>query len=88
VEGFAALMSDVDKPFECVGERRESAVALRLLAELPAWRDTVVVTTLAPVAEALVGDGDAARLLAAQRDLAFPDPSVAQAVDALVSGGR
>ncbi len=66
VEGFAALMSDVDKPFECVGERRESAVALRLLAELPAWRDTVVVTTLAPVAEALVGDGDAARLLAAR----------------------
>ena len=88
VEGFAALMSDVDKPFECVGERRESAVALRLLTDMAEWRETVVVTTLAPMAEALVGDGDTARLLAAQRDLAFPDSSVAQAVDALVSGGR
>jgi hypothetical protein len=34
--GFAALMSDDDKPFECVGERRESAAALRILSSLPA----------------------------------------------------
>src|SRR5665213_3515848 len=63
VEGFAALMSDVDKPFECVGERRESAVALWLLADLPACRDSVVVAALTPVARALVGDDDVTRLL-------------------------
>jgi len=88
VEGFAALMSDADKPFECVGERRESAAALRLLSERPAWRDSVVVTALAPVAAALVDDDDVARLLAADDGLAFPDPVVAGAVDALLSEYR
>jgi hypothetical protein len=43
-EGFAALMSAEDKPFECVGERRESAAALRLLTERPGWRETAVVS--------------------------------------------
>ena len=47
--GFAALMSDADKPFECVGERRESAVALRLLAGLGRHGGTrPVVAALAP----------------------------------------
>ena len=77
VEGFAALMSDVDKPFECVGERRESAAALRLLAGRPGWRDSVVVTALAPVAGALVGAEDVEGLLSARPELAFPDPDVA-----------
>ena len=85
VPGFAALMSDADKPFECVGERRESAVALRLLADRPGWRDTVVVSALAGTASALVGDEDLARLLAPQVDLAFPDVTVSSAVDALLS---
>jgi hypothetical protein len=88
VEGFAALMSDVDKPFECVGERRESAAALRLLADRPGWRDSVVVTTLAPVAAALVGADEVEGLLAARSELAFPEPEVAAAVDALMSGER
>ena len=88
VPGFAALMSDVDKPFECVGERRESAAALHLLARDPDWRDTPVVAALAPVADALVTDGDVDRLLAPDRSLAFPDPRVAAAVDALLTGGR
>ena len=88
VEGFAALMSDVDKPFECVGERRESAVALRLLSERPGWRDSVVVAALAPTATALVDEDDVARLLAADSGLAFPDPVVAGAVDALLSEHR
>jgi hypothetical protein len=88
VPGFAALMSDADKPFECVGERRESAAALRLLAGSPGWRDSPVVAALAPVADALVGEGDVADLLAPRTDLAFRDPVVAAAVDSLLAGGR
>jgi hypothetical protein len=88
VPGFAALMSDVDKPFECVGERRESAAALHLLATLPDWRDAPVVVALAPVAEALVTDTEVADLLAPDPTLAFADPVVADAVAALVERGR
>jgi hypothetical protein len=80
VPGFAALMSDVDKPFECVGERRESAVALRLLAGLPAWRDSAVVSALAATASELVDDTDVDALLAPDDSLAFADPVVAAAV--------
>ena len=88
VPGFAALMSDVDKPFECVGERRESAAALRLLARRDGWRDAPVVVALAPTADALVTDEDVDDLLTPRRDLAFADPVVAAAVDALLGGGR
>jgi len=88
VPGFAALMSDADKPFECVGERRESAAALCLLAGRPGWRDSVVVAALAPAAEILVGEADVNELLSPHPDLAFPDPVVAAAVDALLAGGR
>jgi hypothetical protein len=88
VPGFAALMSDVDKPFECVGERRESAAALRLLAGKAGWRDSAVVAALSPVADALVGEADVAELLAPRPELAFPDPVVAAAVDTLLTGGR
>jgi hypothetical protein len=86
VPGFAALMSDADKPFECVGERRESAVALRMLADLPEWRGSAVVTALAPTAAGLVTDGDVDDLFAPRTDLAFPDPVVAAAVEALLAG--
>jgi hypothetical protein len=86
VDGFAALMSDSDKPFECVGERRESAVALRMLADQPAWRDSIVVATLAPVAAGLVDDRDVVALLTAEADLSFPDPVVAAAVAAMLDG--
>jgi len=88
VPGFVALMSDVDKPFECVGERRESAVALRMLAGLPEWRDSVVVATLAPVASSLVSDDDFDDLLSPRGELAFSDPTVAGAVDALLTEVR
>ena len=74
-------MSPEDKPFECVGERRESAAAFRLLAERPEWRDAAVVTALADRARALVSDQDVASLLTPATDLAFPDPEVAAAVD-------
>jgi hypothetical protein len=88
VPGFADLMSDVDKPFECVGERRESAAALHLLAGMDGWRDAPVVAALAPVAESLVTDVVVAELLAPDHALDFPDPVVAGAVDAMLAGGR
>jgi hypothetical protein len=84
VPGFAALMSDVDKPFECVGERRESAAALHLLASRPAWRDSTVVSALAATAGALVDDADVAALLAPDDSLAFAVPEVATAVAQLL----
>ena len=84
IPGFAALMSDVDKPFECVGERRESAAALHLLTSLPAWRDSTVVAALAATATGLVDDDDVAALLAADESLAFADPEVAAAVARLM----
>ena len=64
IDGFAALMSDVDKPFECVGERRESAAALRILASLAEWRDSPVVAALAEQARGLVDEQDVRSLLA------------------------
>ncbi len=63
IDGFAALMSDADKPFECVGERRESAAAMRMLSFLPRWRDKVVVAALAGRARSLVTDDEVAELL-------------------------
>lgn len=57
VPGFAQLIS-ADKPFECVGERREAAAALGLLAQRPRWAHSAVVDALA----------------AAARDLAAADP--------------
>jgi len=86
IPGFAALMSDEDKPFECVGERRESAVALRLLAEQPRWRDSVVVAALADRARSLVSDRDVTAALAPAEGLGFPDPAVADAVADLLAG--
>jgi len=88
VDGFAALMSDAAKPFECVGEKRESAVALRLLANRHQWRESAVVTALARTAGALVGDDDEARLLTPDHALAFRDPEVAAAADALLRRNR
>jgi UDP-N-acetyl-alpha-D-muramoyl-L-alanyl-L-glutamate epimerase len=47
-DGFGALMSLHAKPFECVGEVRESRSALAMLANDPLWRGAVVVAALAP----------------------------------------
>jgi hypothetical protein len=87
VEGFAALMSTADKPFECVGERRESAAAMRLLAELPQWGDSPVVLALAGLARTLVSPGQVDELLAADRTVVHPDPVVASAVERFMDGG-
>ena len=79
--GFAELMSPDDKPFECVGERRESAAAIWMLARMPEWRESAVVASLRPRAEELVGEDDVADVLAPAGGRAFPVPAVADAVD-------
>lgn len=43
-----------EKPFDCVGERLESAAAVALLAITEGWRDQVVVRELASEAEAFL----------------------------------
>ena len=45
IDGVRALWTD--KPFDCVGELAESAIALAHLATVPAWKDAVVVRELA-----------------------------------------
>jgi UDP-N-acetyl-alpha-D-muramoyl-L-alanyl-L-glutamate epimerase len=85
VPGFEALMSNEDKPFECVGERRESAAAIRILSQLPQWRDTVVVTALSSRARGMVSDAEVAILLTAQPSLAFPRADVSAAVDRVLT---
>ena len=48
-DGFRALCGlGRDKPFECVGEAGESRVALATLLHDDAWRNYVIVKTLAP----------------------------------------
>jgi hypothetical protein len=81
IAGFAELMSPDDKPFECVGERRESAAALWMLARDPAWRESVVVTALAPRAQQLVGEADVTEVLAPASGPTYPESVVAVAVD-------
>ncbi len=88
VPGFEALMSTADKPFECVGERRESAAALRLLSTEDEWRDTPVVAALAAHARAMVSDDDVDTLLAPEPGLAFPDPEVADSVTRFLGMSR
>jgi hypothetical protein len=44
VPGFDALLEYQDhKPFECVGEGRESRAAMATLAQRPDWREDAVV---------------------------------------------
>jgi hypothetical protein len=64
VEAVRELWSDA-KPFDCVGERHESAAAVVLLSRRPGWADQAVIRALAPEAGALLAaDGfDAASFL-------------------------
>ena len=86
VEGFAALMSDEDKPFECVGERRESAAAMHMLSTRPGWSETPVVLALAARARALVDDDDVTAQLTPSAELSGPDDGVADAVRRFLAG--
>jgi hypothetical protein len=85
VGGFAALMSDEDKPFECVGERRESAAAMVLLADRSEWEGAPVVAALAAKARSLVTERDVRALLTADTALRFAQPDVAESVDQLMT---
>ncbi len=51
IEGFWDLSAAGRKPYECVGEQRESLLAFLLLLESPLWRDSVVVSALRPLLE-------------------------------------
>ena len=69
--GFEALLGlDAHKPWDCVGEVRESQVALLGLAEDARWRGHAVVQALAPRVAAFLPDAAAARaeLMAPQWD--------------------
>jgi UDP-N-acetyl-alpha-D-muramoyl-L-alanyl-L-glutamate epimerase len=49
IDGFAELCGLLrHKPFECVGEIEESAAVMTHLAGMAAWRDSAVVSSLAP----------------------------------------
>jgi hypothetical protein len=43
-----------EKPFDCVGERLETAAAVALLARADGWREQAVVAALAPEAQAML----------------------------------
>jgi hypothetical protein len=64
VDAVRDLWSDA-KPFDCVGERHESAAAVVLLSGRAGWSDQAVIRALAPEARALLAaDGcDAASFL-------------------------
>jgi hypothetical protein len=51
VEGFRDLFASGRKPYECVGEQRESLLAFLLLLEQPRWRGASVVVELRPELE-------------------------------------
>ena len=88
VPGFAALISDDDKPFECVGERLESAAAISILSDLPQWKDKAVVTALAATGEEH-GVGRRRQRPADRPARSSPSPTrIAAAVDRLLTGGR
>ncbi|HEY1466820.1 MAG TPA: hypothetical protein VGF11_07180 [Acidimicrobiales bacterium] len=84
IEGFRALMSADDKPFECVGERRESAAAIRLLGRRPEWADSPVIAALAPTAETLTSDRDVEALFAPHRATAMAGGGIEELVARLI----
>jgi hypothetical protein len=74
--GFDALLEYRDhKPFECVGEGRESRAAFDALADSPAWREDALVKRYAreirPQLDA--GERGLAPLLEASEDHGIPD---------------
>ncbi len=50
VEGFRALLSDDDKPFECVADVNEARQSLSMLGADPRWADHTVIRALMPLA--------------------------------------
>ena len=73
--GFDALLEFGDhKPFECVGEGRESRAAMAALAASPSWREDALVARFAREIEPLLDPKDlqVAPLLEASDDHAIP----------------
>jgi hypothetical protein len=70
-----------------VGERRESAAAMRLLSSLPAWREKVVVSALAERARGLVTDADVEALLTPVGTPDFAGGELARAVERQLAEG-
>jgi hypothetical protein len=73
--GFDALMEYRDhKPFECVGEGRESRAAMDLLADSPAWREDALVRRYAREIRPQLAEADRALapLLEASDDHGIP----------------
>lgn len=71
VPGYDALLEYQDhKPFECVGEGRESRAAMAALAKRPEWREDAIVARFArEIAPQLDADElDVAGLLAVEED--------------------
>jgi len=59
--GFDALMEYLDhKPFECVGEGRESRAAMAALAALPTWSEDALVARFAREIQPLLDPGELA----------------------------
>jgi hypothetical protein len=74
--GFDALLEYRDhKPFECVGEGRESRAAMDALADSPAWREDALVKRYAREIRPQLGPEDRglAPLLEASDDHGIPD---------------
>ena len=75
--GYDALLEYRDhKPFECVGEGRESRAAMAALAARPEWREDAVVARFAREIAPQLGDGEAGvdDLLAPDDEHGIPAP--------------
>ena len=77
VPGYDALLEYKDhKPFECVGEGRESRAAMAALAARPEWREDAVVARFAREIAPQLGGGevDVEALLSVDEEHGIPAP--------------
>jgi len=77
VPGYDALLEYRDhKPFECVGEGRESRAAMAALAARPEWREDAIVARFAREIAPQLGDGevDVDALLVVDDEHGIPAP--------------
>jgi hypothetical protein len=53
VDGFRELLTDSEKPFECVADVKEARLSLRSLGQQPEWAQHAVVRTLLQLADSV-----------------------------------